>query len=364
MRLALALLAVGLLGSPAVRSRVWAPEGWRRLDLPAGLVPSCVLAVDVRRRGLPDVVVTDAASDDLRLLLAQGGGRFGPAVTLRTGLGPMAVAAGNLDGSGRPSLAVATRLGTLTLFEPAKPNGFAPRRDVLAGNVATDVALADVNGDGFTDAVVADPGVGAIELLLGDGRGQLRLSARVPVMPGISRLGAADLNRDGRADVVALDPAMLSISVLLGRPDGTLELRRDFPAGPPPTALALADLDGDGFVDAVVTNGGTDSFQILYGDGRGGFSAPRQLLTGLFPSAVAVGDFDLDGRPDLAIASGALNSVWLYRNLGGRRFADPVTLLTGLGPAWLSVGDLDGDGRPDLAVADARGNSLTLLLQR
>ncbi|MHB1843642.1 MAG: FG-GAP repeat domain-containing protein [Deltaproteobacteria bacterium] len=367
--LALLLLAFAIPPTVGVRPTGWSPEAWQRTDRLAGLTPSCVLVVDAQRRGRPDVVVTDASSNDLRLLPALGSGRFGHALTLATGLGPMAVAAGPLDQSGRLALVVAnSHIGSLSLFLPMEQDratqGFAPRVDLPVGVMPTHLALADVNGDGKLDAVVADPGAGTLALLLGDGKGNLTLSSRIPVAPGISRVGVGDLNRDGRADIIALNPRLQSLSVFLGRTDGTFSVRQDFAAGPSPSAFALGDLNGDGRLDAVVANGGTNTISLLYGDGKGGFAPPVTLLAGMFPSAVAIGDFDGDGLPDLAVASAGLNSVWLYHNLGGGRFDEPTTVPVGLGPAWLALGDLDGDGRLDIAVANARANSVSLLLQR
>src|SRR5688500_2023506 len=69
-------------------------------------------------------------------------------------------------------------------------------------------------------------------------------------VPALLPLAVADLNRDGLSDVVMADPARNGISVALGTPGG-LGAVALYPAGegPAPTGLAALDLTGDGVLD-------------------------------------------------------------------------------------------------------------------
>ena len=74
-----------------------------------GSYPYSVAIGDLNGDGRPDLAVANStASNNVGVLLGQSGGTFAPAVTYSSGgIEPASVAIGDLNGDGRPDLAVA-----------------------------------------------------------------------------------------------------------------------------------------------------------------------------------------------------------------------------------------------------------------
>jgi hypothetical protein len=69
-----------------------------------------------------------------------------------------------------------------------------------------------------------------------------------------SDVAAADLNGDGKPDLVTANGNGNTVSVLLSNGNGSFAAKVDYPTGLVPVAVAAADLDGDGKPDLAVTN--------------------------------------------------------------------------------------------------------------
>jgi len=136
----------------------------------AGAQPSSVKIADLNDDGLPDLAVanygppsdTTKASVSVLLQDPANEGSFLPATNYRTGVASTDVAIGDLNGDGKPDLAVAND-GSLSipgsvsvlLQDPATPGAFLPRVN-YAGVMPFSVAIGDLNGDGLPDIAVAD----------------------------------------------------------------------------------------------------------------------------------------------------------------------------------------------------------------
>jgi uncharacterized repeat protein (TIGR01451 family) len=292
------------------------------------------------------------------------------------------------------SLAVSAQSGTgsyqlTTEFVQADP----PLAPLGAGAFPSSVAVADVNGDGIPDLVVANYTSyrdsthrlhvlqGTVSVLLGNGDGSFRpdpfSSPGLP--PGTFAVGksptsvaVADLDGDGKLDLVVTNYKDNTVSVLLGNGDGSFQTQQLIPNVLYPRSVAVADVNGDGIPDLVVANdeqGGTVS--VLPGNGDGTFGAPQTFAVGPYPRAVAVRDFNGDGKPDLVVANTGPstqpgNTVSVLRNTTSPgaslpSFAAQQTFVVGSYPRAVAVADLAGDGRPDIVTANYYGNTVSVL---
>ena len=124
--------------------------------------------------------------------------------------------------------------------------------------------VADVNGDGRPDLVVGDQnclnnscsGGGLVSVLLGNGDGTFQ-PAVVYGSGGewASSLAVADVNGDGKPDIVVANYLDTTVGVLLGNGDGTFQPAALYNAGiSEVTSVAVADLNGDSKPDILVAS--------------------------------------------------------------------------------------------------------------
>ncbi|PCC70081.1 Repeat domain-containing protein [Nannocystis exedens] len=324
---------------------------------------------------------------------ATPGERFG----VGSGGGPALVR--DLDGDGAVEwIAVSPALGTLTIAWGW--SGMAETWPI--GQAPAGLAIADVDGDGRLDVAAPLADEGAVALLRGAGRGQLRSGERVAVGPRPIALASADLDGDGRAELVVADEQDGDLRVLRV---GAAGWRGDEPiaAGDGPTALATGDFSGDGRLDVVVTLAGEGAARLFLGTGDGGLRAGAELYAGAGPRQALAADFDGDGALDLALIDDLLDEAALVLGDGAggaretRRWAVPagprdmvvrigskgqeLLILSALQPAltrlplaapglrttmkagvWdgLAVGDVDGDGVEEAVVRDAAAGATAL----
>jgi hypothetical protein len=226
----------------------------------------------------------------------------------------------------------------------------------------------------------------------------------------------ADLNGDGRTDAVTWN-YFGDLRTQFGREDGYFDpgpyQNPDMGGGYPGTQGRLQDIDGDGKLDLAVLYGGSPagSIVLLPGDGAGGFGAPRTIVerspaapppddryedmgfgefTGdgivdvvvtrrmnvnLFELAIYAGtptgtfqyqysfpgtnsgyhnfvvvarDLDADGHTDILWSRDA--QLVVFKGLPGGGFAPVIPIGLPDAAGCLGVGDFNGDGRLDLAA--------------
>jgi hypothetical protein len=130
------------------------------------------------------------------------------------------------------------------------------------GKTATSVAIGDLNGDGKPDLAVADyaTGAGDVAVLLGNGDGTFQTAVKYPVVNGADWVVMGDFNGDGDLDLaVASNSAGANnssgsagaVTLLFGRGDGTFRNPMVYGAGSNPLSLAVGDVNGDGQPDLI-----------------------------------------------------------------------------------------------------------------
>jgi hypothetical protein len=261
---------------------------------------------------------------------------FAPGFNLSAGDTPGGSAVGDLDGDGKPDLVVINVHGnTVYIYQNISTNGAlssasfaAPVVLPLAGN-PIDVKLADLDGDGRLDIVVADA-----------------QDSVVSVFQNLCALGTITTN--------------------------SFSSRVDFPVGQQPRRLAVTDLNGDGRPDIVTANYIDNSISILQNNVSSGvistnsFATHFDIATGAGPEGVAIGDLDGDGKPDIVTANFDGNSVSIFRNISDsgdlttNSLAPRVDLTGSGGGEDVVIGDLDGDGKPDLLLSGYMSQAISI----
>jgi hypothetical protein len=360
---ALAVLIAGLAGAASAHAG-FVPALGSPFPYAA---PTDALAVgDGDRNGTVDVV-----AGGLTLRRGAGTGFLGSPI----GVGPTGpvegVAAGDLNGDGlldyaaiAPGVSPGDPRRVLGFLATAG-NGFIQDTVVLDADEATDIAVANVNGDGLPDIVfvrdAADPNVSVV---LGGLPGVSELDSGIAA-PGDVELG--DLGGDGLPEIVVAGNEP-SVSVLVNEGDGFAagDLEPTGASGAT-TRVALTQLDGDGRLDALATDSGAAALLALIGDGGGGFQPLGRRPTGLPGAAASVtaGDMDGDGSIDAVAGGNGGFAVLRGDGAGGLLPApgSPFPSGTAAGDriADLVAFDMNRDGQLDVVTAN-RGGSVSVLL--
>ena len=338
-------------------------------DYRVGDHPQCVALGDFNRDGVRDLAISNAATNDVSVLLGNGNGTFQAPRAFPTGGGPTAVVVGDFNGDGIQDLATTdSQANTISLLMGIGDGTFTAPVSIPAGGSNPNFAVvADFNGDGFPDLGVATWGGSAsttVSVLLGNGNGTFQSARTFAVQRGPLWITAGDFNGDGRQDLAVANFNNDSVSVLLGNGDGNFQPARNFPA-PGAAVVKAGDFNRDGRQDLAVADYFSNRVWILLGNGDGTFQPGQSFDVGVGPVDIATGDFNGDGAQDLAVPnwdrnSGRLVSVLLGN--GDGTFQPAQNLVAGAGVVAVAVEDFNADGRQDVAVANYNWGTLSVFL--
>jgi hypothetical protein len=228
-------------------------------------------------------------------------------------------------------------------------------------NGTLDIVIA--NGGGQPDRVFGNDGAGNFTLLAELGSeptpidADVNFASKVVPAPTFSHdVAVADFNGDGNTDIVIAaiggNPVYAGDGFGGFSPYGTLLGTADS------HAVAVANFNGTTGPDIVFANVGGDS-QVWLNNGINGFVAGESLPIG-DAVAVTVGQFGGDASPDLAFGrvptiNGDVPANPVLINDGSGNFGVPVALLGTSPTSDVLAGDVNGDGLTDLVFVNASG---------
>ena len=278
-----------------------------------GTSPYAVAVGDLNGDGKPDLVAANRGSNNLSVLLNKGDGTATllAAVNYATGALPYAVAVADFNGDGKPDVATANESGNSASVLLNKGDGTGTLLSAVSyatGNTAVSVAAGDVNGDGKPDLVVANYSGNNVSVLVNKGDGSGTFLAAVNYAAGGNSpysVAVGDLNGDGKPDLAVATYSTNSVNVLLNNGSGTFAAAVAYPTGGAAWSVAIADLNGDGVPDLAVANdtNSNSHMSAFLNLGNGTFGAMNNsYFAGGGPTSVGVGDINGDGLNDVAFA--------------------------------------------------------------
>jgi hypothetical protein len=288
---------------------------------------------------------------------------------IATGVTPGAVLVADLNRDGHQDVVTVDRPG-LSVFPGNGDGTFKARMGVVTAGGATDAAAADFNHDQKLDLMVLSDSngldIGGFQVFSGDGMfgytaGSIQSLGYFP-----SGLKVADLDGDGRLDVVVATQGVMgsqpgSVDVYLGTVT-SFAAKSSTPSMGQPFDVTIADLDGNGLPDLIVSYQSDCKLGVFLSTGNGNFRAPVFWPVACKPWTVTTTDIDQDGNLDVVVSNNDQGALQFALGDGTGQLGAPQTLNPGGALVGVAVADYDGNGLLDLATCDAKGNALVVLL--
>src|SRR5262249_52382620 len=254
-------------------------------------------------------------------------------------------------------------LRAATADAPSRP--FEPVKQAIA------LAVADLTGNGVPDFVFADQSLNQVTVQYGTAT-QGAASPRVignqatgVLAPGAVKL--ADLNGDGIPDLIVANSGGNNVLVYPGLGNGQfgppINGTAGFPVGTDPTGLTVASLNGQ--PDLLVADTGSNDVSVLLGQGSGSswtMVSGARVKTDAGPVALVVGNVLPNNQLGLAVANSGADNVQIFPSIGSGFFNEQAqatrTIPVGQDPASLFLGNFNGSGL-GLATLNAGSNNGT-----
>lgn len=350
--------------------RLWENDGTGALlsggTLPVGDSPYNIAFAKLDSDSYIDVITPNINSDNISVRLASGGFAFFNSVS-NTSVGdqPFAVVTGDMDADGDMDIITTNSADNSfsILANNGLGNGFSSSTFTLP-DYTFDLKLADVDNDGDLDIVVVNS----------DGFSVIKNSDGPTVSSITPSNGDFNISASSNIEVVFdqnMDSATLTSSNLKFKSStrgliagsysynsGTKTLTFDPTTGLNPgetitvsTTSAIKNSIGGSF-----GAGFSSSFVVATTDG-GALSAKTDFSVGTNPKDAILADLDADGDLDLITVQTSVDSISVMIN-NGSSFNTPVFYYTGDAPVSVAAGDVDNDGDLDLLVSVSGENVL------
>jgi hypothetical protein len=336
--------------------------GFREMSpVPAGSSPTGLTVTDINGDGIPDLLVTDGFGDLLKLL-GNGDGEFhevrDPHIALAVPTNNQFVFGNQAQNQAQDEVAVKDSHGSL-LWSQDSNNGINAPGAVQVVNV----------GGGKQALIVANSGANQVLVYLGNSDGTFDAGPLQAYFAGTEPVGVtiADVNGDGIPDVLVANRGSNDVSVFFGHGQGldyTLNPgpRLQVGAGPVATTVTTA---ANGQEELIVTNSLSNDVWILPSRGQGFFSdltpAILKLPVGTDPQQALVLPGSTGSGSELVVINAGSDSVTSFTN-----FLNPSRTRSDIGtggelPMTAVVGDFLKTGSEELLVANEGDGSLSLL---
>ncbi|MDE3144368.1 MAG: T9SS type A sorting domain-containing protein, partial [Bacteroidota bacterium] len=350
-------------------------------DITTGSSPGNILAGDIDGDGKPDLVVINGTNtvSIFRNTGSSGTISFATNVDITTGTLPVALAIGDIDGDGKLDIAVVNKNSyTVSVFRNTSSSSnisFAAKVDLSTGSSTypQSVAIGDIDGDGKPDIAVADYNAALVSVFLNTGSsGNISFATKSDFTCGNApySIRISDIDGDGKPDIAVANYSSNSVSVLRNTgSNGSISFatKVDIATGSNPITLTTGDIDGDGKTDIIVANYYATSISVLRNTSSSGsisFAAKLDLTTSGDPYFLSIGDIDGDGKPDITVSNISANNISVFRNKsssGSLSFAAKIDFSTGVQPNGIVAADIDGDGKLDISVSNSSSSTVSVL---
>ncbi len=302
-------------------NRVWVNDGagvFTDSGQRLGAAYSWDLALgDLDGDGDLDAFVVNNKGQASRIWVNDGQGDFSDSGQEIFNVDAHGAALADLDGDGDLDVMIADH-GANNVWQNDGNGQFRDTGQRLGTGDSWCVALADLNGDGAVDAFVGNLGYDNGEpnrVWLNDGKGVFQESGQPLGDASTIGVALADVDGDGDTDAFAANHGNQRNRIWLNDGKGRFA-GIDHQGFLKSVHVSLGDLNGDGSIDALIANDENKPNEIAYNGGLAIYSRKNVQWAGMSSSGgTALGDLDGDGDLDAFVTNrgGHPNGVWFYR---------------------------------------------------
>jgi hypothetical protein len=324
--------------------------------------------VDAENAAYPVTIDPLSTTASTTLNGAASGNKFGYSVA----------SAGDVNGDGYSDVLVGTSAANIAYAYYGSASGLSTTASWTttqsSGSYGSAVATAgDVNGDGYSDVIIGEPGNNKVFVYYGSSSGLAATAAWTATQTsgnfGSSVSLAGDVNGDGYSDVIIGASGANKAYCYYGGSGGpatTASWSATGTGGYGVTVAAAGDVNGDSYSDVIVGTSTGNMAYAYYGSASGlatsaSWSSPAGTSNFGY-SVAAAGDVNGDGYTDVIIGAYGSNNAYVYYGSGSGILSTGATTLTGAtgslyGYSVASAGDVNGDGYSDVIVGTNGGNN-------
>ena len=302
-----------------------------------------IVVKDMDGDGKPDIAVTNGGGGTsvvsvYRNISIPGTIAFAQKADYSVGSNIGNPAIGDLDGDGKPDLVIPNGNGSnvISIFKNNSSMGnisFLPKVNYVVGSLPESVAINDLNGDGKPDLAVAHSNSTYVSILKNTSTtGLISFAAKIdyPTNSGAYDIHVTDLEGDGNPDIIVANSASNNFSIL--KNNGTngaigFATKVDYATGNTPYGISIGDINGDGKVDIAVANNDNNTVWVFPNTSSNGnitLASKVSFSTGNQPRTVSLGDFNGDGRPEMVTPNWVAYTASVLENRVGLAIAATV----------------------------------------
>ncbi|MBW1297391.1 FG-GAP repeat domain-containing protein [Aquimarina litoralis] len=233
-----------------------------------------------------------------------------------------------------------------------------PYKDLQA--LSMDAAIADLDGDGDPDILIANEHRPNI-LLINNGKGVFtNKSSQIPQIAHDSEdIGIADFDLDGDPDIIVVSEDDKTNELYLNNGDGTFtDGGNRIPVSGTSNSVVVYDINGDKAPDILIGNNGQNN--VLINDGKGHFTDETIARFGEFIDVtqdLTLCDIDNDGDQDLLVGNEGANRILVNDGKGFFKDQSSERLPYRNEPEEtreVVTADIDGDGDLDILYGNVQ----------
>ena len=366
---------------PSENCSAWEFGGFKQpktsIEYPVGQSPQSVVAYDINGDSFPDIVAANSLSSDVSVLLGNGDGQFEEALNSPFPVGnePKNVVVADVNSDTIPDILTVnidtTYGGEVTILLGDGNGDFQlyPFGPFAVGDEPSDLAVTDIDGDGFLDIITTNSGSDNVTILQGDGAGNF-ITRDIVISTGNDpvSLVVIDIDGDEAQDIVTANFGGNETCILYGSGNDTFnKINPVFEKGSRPSGVFVTYVNEDPYLDILTVNQFSNDVSVFLGDETGrtfteGSNSPFPV--GDSPNGFFVADVTGDAIVDIITANTGSDNVSILHGDGTGNFImrHINSSWVGWGPKSVFLEDLNGDGLLDVVTANVYGNDVSVLL--